>query len=63
MGLSVLDADQPISIRADPGQLEQALMNHVANPRDAMPHGGKLELHHAVLDADYCLRSLEAQPR
>jgi len=45
----------PASIKADPVQLEQVLMNLALNARDAMPEGGRLviETSSAILDENH----------
>jgi len=52
------------AVKADPGQIEQVIMNLALNSRDAMPQGGKLTLETANtnLDSSYARDHQPVQP-
>jgi two-component system, cell cycle sensor histidine kinase and response regulator CckA len=52
------------NIEADPGQIEQVIMNLVINARDAMPRGGSLtiETQNVYLEDDYISQHIEISP-
>ncbi len=64
IGLEFLPGSDVKTVHADPGQMEQVLMNLCLNARDAMPGGGRILIETANIDADagFCRHHAWAKP-
>ena len=64
INLTMLLAQSPWSVKADPGQIGQVVLNLAVNARDAMPTGGKLTLEtkNVELDQEYARLHHEVVP-
>jgi PAS domain S-box-containing protein len=62
--LRTVPADGLGTVKVDPGQIEQIIVNLAINGRDAMPEGGALTIETAnvTLDDGYCAGHPEAHP-
>jgi two-component system cell cycle sensor histidine kinase/response regulator CckA len=61
----IMDLDPSLGhVTADPGQLEQVILNMAVNARDAMPEGGQLtlETRHVDVNPTYARQKVELTP-
>jgi CheY-like chemotaxis protein len=62
--IEIVLADDLATINADPGQMEQILLNLAVNAQHAMPEGGRLtvETTNVILDEEYCRTQVDSEP-
>lgn len=64
IALEVIPMEPIGKVKADPGQMEQVIMNLAVNARDAMPEGGNLTIETAnvELDEEYARKHIAVEP-
>ena len=64
VSLQIQFSGEPAVVEADPGMVEQVLLNFSVNSRDAMPHGGQLTIRvgQRLVDAAHAARVVDARP-
>jgi PAS domain S-box-containing protein len=64
VSLQINFSGEPAVVEADPGMMEQILLNLSVNSRDAMPHGGQLTIRvsQRYLDEAYVAQVVDARP-
>ncbi|NPA24504.1 MAG: response regulator [Deltaproteobacteria bacterium] len=57
-------SEESCTIEADPGQIEQIIMNMIVNAKDAMPNGGEIIIETAEIQLDklYADKHIEVKP-